>query len=231
MITIYSSFASDKILNEKGRLVSIKEKGGPAFYIGRVFKKSGLPYILKAGKPIEVEIKLLKNQEVGKVKQKIKARGIILKNNDPVLISTIGKEWVLGNNVPENTKVFLDIQGYVRDLKHFGQKTFFNSPFLENVFCLKGTAEEINYLPKEVIKNQKSRCLIITKGSSGLVIYDRRKRFLLRPKQKIQCKNTLGAGDTLFAYFVNQFLKTNDVFKSAQCAVKKTFEFLSTKAN
>ena len=155
----------------------------------------------------------------------------MLKNNNPVLISTIGKEWLLGGKFNRKAKIFLDIQGYVRDLKHFGKKTFFKSPFLEDISCLKGTVEEINHLPKEIIKKQRSKCLIITKGNEGLILYYKGNKSLLRPNKKIQRKDTLGAGDTFFAYFVDQFLKINNAFKSAQYAINKTSEFLSSKVN
>lgn len=79
MITIYSSFAKDKIFDEKGRLVFLDERGGPAFYIEKIFKKSGLPYVLITGKPIEVEIRLIKNKEVGRVKKKIKTKKYLRK--------------------------------------------------------------------------------------------------------------------------------------------------------
>lgn len=44
-------------------------------------------------------------------------------------------------------------------------------------------------------------------------------------------QNTIGAGDTLFANFVVQFLKTDNAPGSIKYAVDKTSEFLYSKDN
>lgn len=111
MIIIYSSFSKDKILNSKEEVLSVK-KGGPAFFIENVFKKNQFSYILKADKVVNIEIKLEKNKETGKVEEGIKTQEISFKNlSGPVLISTIGEEWIFKEIPKEKVKIFLDIQG------------------------------------------------------------------------------------------------------------------------
>lgn len=230
MLRIYSSFSRDKIINNKGD-VQIK-KGGPAFYINNVFKKNKFPYLLKIGKIINVEIKLENNEEIGKVKEKIKSQKILFKNTDNViLVSTIGKEWILNSIDDKKIKVFLDIQGYVRDLDFFGKKKFFNKRFLSHIFCLKGTEEELKHIPKNIIKKQKNKCLLITKGQEGSVVFSKKKKFIFKPSKKIISRDTIGAGDTFFANFVLNFIKTGDEIEATgKIATEETVEFLMQHA-
>lgn len=228
MISIYSSFSKDKILDSEGEVLS-NTNGGPAFYIEKVFKNNKFPYILKTGKIINVEIKLEKNKEIGRVGENIKSFKIPLKNYaGPILISTIGKEWILGDNPNKQARIFLDIQGYVRDLNFLGGKAFFNAPFLKNIFCLKGTEEELKFLPKKIIKNQKNKCLIITRGAKGSVIYYKNKKFIFKPFEKIRIISTIGVGDTFFASFVLNFIKSSgNIVESGRAATKDATGFLS----
>ena len=227
MISVYSSFSKDKIMDEGGKIMSVR-KGGPAYFIERIFKKYRFSYLLKTEKAIEVEIKLSPKGEMGRVKNKLKTKRIRVRNTrKPVLISTTGKEWMLKNNIPEDAKVFLDIQGYVRDLRRFGKKTSFNAPFLSEIFCIKGTKKEISYLPKNIIEKQKDKCLIITKGSEGAFVYYEGKKFLFKPKTKVIQKMAIGAGDVFFASFVLNFIKSNgNIIKSGRAASKEVVEFL-----
>lgn len=228
MIFIYSSFSKDKILNSEGSVLS-NIKGGPAFYIEKVFKDNKFPYTLKTRKVINVEIKLEKNKEIGRVKEKIKSHKVSLANCvEPILISTIGKEWIFNNQPKKQAEIFLDIQGYVRNLNFLGGKAFFNAPFLKNIFCLKGTEEELKFLPKKIIKDQKNKCLIVTRGNDGSVIYYKNKKFVFKPLKKIRTASTIGVGDTFFASFVLNFIESNgNIIKSGQTATNDAANFLS----
>lgn len=227
MLKIYSTFSKDIILDENRNRIVIR-KGGPAFFIEKVFRKHKVRYEMNSGNVLKVEIVLTKEGEKGKVKGEIKESKEIqnINNNDFVLISTICGEWVLGDNILSGAKIFLDIQGYIRTKKKVDD--FLNNDFWDKVFCIKGTEEEINKLPEKIIKNQKKKCLVITKGKNGSVIYFKNKKYAFCPK-RINSKDTIGAGDIFFANFFLKFMETNDIIKSGTFATKETENFLITK--
>ena len=68
MITVYSSFSTDKILNENGKIISI-QKGGPALYLTNVFKKEDVRFKIISGPSVKVEILLTKRGEIGRVRK------------------------------------------------------------------------------------------------------------------------------------------------------------------
>jgi len=226
MIKIYSTFSEDIILNDKPSHV-LAEKGGPAFFIEKIFKKYKIKYKLHTGGVIKVEIKVTNKGECGKIISKVKKSKKIqnIKNNDIIIISTISREWVLNNKtIPPQAKVFLDIQGYVRTNEKSNK--FFENSFWHKIYCIKGTEKEINKLPKNIIVNQKKKCLIITKGDKGSVIYFKNKKYIFQ-SNKIKAKNTIGAGDTFFAAIIVQFVKTNNIVKSTKFATKEVKKFLN----
>lgn len=225
MIKIYSTFSEDIILDKDCTLI---KKGGPAFFIEQIFKKYKIKHKLHIGDVIKVQINITNKGEYGKIISSIKENKKIqsIKNNDIIVISTIGREWILDDKIiPNQAKIFLDIQGYVRIKEKFNK--FFKNNFWNKIYCVKGTEREINKLPKNIIKNQKKKCLIITKGDKGSVIYFNNKRYLFH-SDRIKVKNTIGAGDTFFAAFVAHFAKTNDVVKSAKFAMKEVKKFLNS---
>ena len=69
--------------------------------------------------------------------------------------------------------------------------------------------------------------MVITKGSLGCEIFINGKRYKIKPRKHLNVLNTIGAGDTFFAYLVSRYLKTKDFLKSVEYAVDRTSEFLS----
>ena len=230
-ITVLSSFAEDVLLNERGRILR-EQKGGPAFYIEAVFNQESIGYEIPFLCSIEVEILLTKKGEFGRVKSKpdpIKLDWQSLKA-PVVTISTILNEFNLIGIETYKGKVFLDIQGYVRDGSDFGKKKFLSMD-VSNLFCVKGTKEEISYLPKDFVYKQKDRMLLVTNGSKGSVLYFKGYKFTAKPAKEIKSTDTIGAGDTFFAYFVVKFLQSNDQEESLKYATSKTTSFLSSKTH
>jgi len=231
-VTILSTFAKDKIIDRKRKIVTIK-KGGPAFYLSNVFKKEKILFNFITSSIAEIEILITKNGEIGKVKEKPKIQKIDFSKikTDYLVISTILNDFNLSGVSFFKGKIFLDIQGYVRDSRRLGGKKFFSPPeeIISSVFCLKGTKEELKYIPKIWLNQQKQKILIITKGKLGCEVFIFGKKFQLRPKKKIIAPNTVGAGDVFFAYTISKFLKTNEILKSIEYALKRTSEFLLSK--
>ena len=226
MLKIYSTFSKDIILDKNNKYLSTV-KGGPAFYIENFLKKQRIKYKLYTNNTIDVEIKITDKGEVGKTKSRIKESKIKnLKNNDLIIISTIGKEWILEKRHVVKAKIFIDIQGYARTAKN--QIELLEYLPENTVFCIKGTESEIKKLPKKILKNQKKKCLIITKGEGGSVIYFNNKKYILKTK-KIKPPNTIGAGDIFFIAFIIKLIETNNVIKSGDSATKEAEKFLLIK--
>lgn len=221
MIKIYSTFSKD-IVSDENNNISIK-KYGPAFFMENIFKKYNVDYELNPGATLEILIDVKDGVETGEIKSKnIKSQEITnISSDDIVVVSTIGREWVLGNNVSPEARIFLDIQGYART-NNLAEAS------LANLFCLKGTKEEINKVPKDIVEKQKDRCLIITNGKNSSLVYYKNTKYKIKAN-RIDAKNTIGAGDTFFATFIVEFLKTNDAEGSALFAAKEVEKFLLEK--
>jgi hypothetical protein len=150
-----------------------------------------------------------------------------IRKDDAVVISTVNKEWILGDNFPNGIKIFLDIQGYVRNARK--NQGIYKLDFWNNIFCIKGNEKEIKKLSTRIILNQKKKLLIITKGESGATIYFRRKRYDFKP-HKVKATDYIGCGDTFFAEFIAEFVKSKgDVAKSGKLATREVEKFLSKK--
>ena len=128
--------------------------------------------------------------------------------------------------------MFVDIQGYVRNGNDFGKKQVWNEvrEIAPNIFCLKGTKEEVNYVPQDVLEYQKNRLLIVTDGSNGLEIFYKGGGFSVPAEKISKPKDTIGAGDTFFGFFVSSMYKGYDPEEAAREASKKTANFLQSKS-
>jgi len=232
-ITILSTFAQDKIINKDAGTERIV-RGGPAFYISKVFEEEKLPFNLITASDAEVEILVEKGDEIGKLTKKPIVKKVdFIKIKVPfLLISTLLDDFDLSGAPSFKGKVFLDIQGYVRDGERFGGKKLFNPTVKvqSSIFCLKGTEEELNYIPRNWLASQKKKILVVTRGKGGgtAFIYGEKSDFDV--KQKILSGDTIGAGDTHFAYVASRFIKKNDFLESIEYANSKTSDFLLSKS-
>ena len=231
-ITILSTFTEDKIIDESNKSTET-QKGGPAFYIANVFKKEKVIFNVIKTPTIKIEIKLEKDGEVGRVRVRPRVKKIDFSKikSKFLVISTILKEFNLSGISKYKGKVFLDIQGYVRDGQNLGGKKLFcqNNEVTDSIFCLKGTKEEIGYLQKDFIKTQKKKILIMTKGDKGCEVFILGEKYTIKPRKALKTKNTIGAGDTFLGHFIVYLYKYGDPIKGLRFATEKTSKFLEKK--
>jgi|SRR3989344_232412 len=230
-ITVLSTFAEDKII-DNNKIIKT-QKGGPAFYILNVFQKTNLSIEIIKGPILKIEMILKKEGEAGKVKTGIKVKKINFSKikSQFIIISTILNEFDLSGISTFSGKIFLDIQGYVRKGEDLGgkKKWIFSKEIFSSIFCLKGTQEEIRYLQKDFLKEQKKKILIVTNGKIGCTIFAFEKKYEIKNIRKVNAPDTIGAGDTFFAHFIYKFIKTSNVVSSGRYAVAKTSNFLEYK--
>jgi len=230
-ISLYSIFADDFYYDENRKLLK-KEKGGPAFFIVEVFKKEKINFSINAltGR---VGILMSSKGEFGKITGKPKKTQIdFLKiKEEYVVVSSLLNDFNFKNISKFRGKIFLDVQGYVRSDLDFGCKKELEvgSDIMKYIFCLKGTEEELRYVPKKIIENQKEKILLITKGADGCELYAFGKHYDFKINTIIKTSDTVGAGDTFFAYFISNFVRNNDVMVGVKYSIKKTSDFLKTK--
>ncbi|MBT4849542.1 hypothetical protein HON36_01680 [Candidatus Parcubacteria bacterium] len=226
MIKIYSTFSED-ITYKNNNLVK-KSLRGPAFYIKNVLEKNNIDYKLFKGQNYQVKIKILDNDEIGEIVSKNIPQQKIqdLDKGDNILISTIADEWLLSNDIPKSTKIFLDAQGYLRIFSK--NDDFYKQNFWNNIYCLKGTEDEINNLPENIIEQQKQKLLIISKNKDGCSVFHQSKQydFSIKP---VKVEDTIGAGDTFLTNFFIKYLETTNIKKSTKFAITETSKFLSAK--
>lgn len=232
-VTILSTFATDKLIDQKGHILS-RTFGGPAFYLSKALTADKLPYQLRTGQKMSVEILVKKNGEFGRIPLKYGSKKVQFADiKTPILIiSTILDEFDLTNLPLFRGKVFLDIQGYVRNGEKFGEKKLWEADqrILDTIFCLKGTKEELKYIPIKYLEKQKKKNLIITNGEKGCTIFTSGKRYIIKPSKVIKTSYAIGAGDTFLAYVISKFVKDkNSLVDAVRYGTKKTGEFLQTK--
>lgn len=228
-ITILSTFASDKIIDEQGHLSGMQE-GGPGFYFKKAFVKEKINFRLLTGQKLKVEILITRKGELGKIKERPLIKKVVFKKiKTPfLLISSVLDEFNLEQLHAFKGLVFLDIQGYVRSKGSFGQKKNWrpNEMIFSNIFCLKATREELKYIPSKYIKEQKQKILLVTKGRFGCDVFYFGKKFAIKPEKIIKINNAVGAGDTFFAYFISKYIKTYNVIASVKYATARVSIFL-----
>jgi hypothetical protein len=229
-ITLLSTYAKDVLLNESGELLS-ELKGGPLFFMDQVLKSTNISYNKVFGDEMVVEVLIKDGIEKSKINP-VKQKDIpIEKLNEWTILSTILREWNIDSLKRYKGKLFIDIQGYVRDGSKYGGKQIWTELEDEQIkaACLKGTAEEMQYLPKNILENQKQRLMIITNGADDIVFFYRGNKLSIKPKPIISPKDTIGAGDTFFTHAVCNLYKKLPVREAIQLAADATSEFLSRK--
>lgn len=226
-ITVLSTYTDDRLIDKTGRLIG-EVVGGPAFFIESALKAKAVPYSLVHGPRLQTEIMVGPDGEWGKVPKLPDKQPVASKSfTDWTIVSTLLDEWDL-TDLPPRPYLFIDIQGFVRNGSDFGKKKIWDVPvqIQKGVFCLKGTAEEVSYLPAKTTDDQKNRLLIITKGGEGADIYYRGQHYEVRSSKLTNLSNTVGAGDTFLGCFVAEMYLGTPVFKAAEEAARYATEFL-----
>lgn len=229
-ITLLSSYAHDIVINSITKARTIKP-GGPALFVEEVFKKEDILYNPIVKKDIQVEVTVYKNGEKSRILPISSTEAPVEMFADTVLISTLLREWDLSKLSGYKGKAFLDVQGYVRDGSNLGGKKHWDSinDIIDSVYALKGTKEEIHYLSKTVVAKQKNKIMIVTNGSNPVDLYVKNTKYTLPVVKVVNLQNTIGAGDTFYAYFVVDVVKGVDPIEATKHAIKKTNNFLQRK--
>ena len=230
-ISVFSTKAIDTLLNRNGEVIS-RQPGGPIFFIENVFKKTGIPFKSYNRKPVNVEILITDKGEFGRIPNPPRSLAIpFSKKENWIIVSTLLSEWNFSKIKNFQGKIFVDIQGFVRDGRDFGKKRVWEESknFANKIFCLKGTKQEVSFLPTEVQESQKSRMLVVTDGKNGVDLFFQGTKTYIPVEKVVKTKDTIGAGDTFFAYFVVAMFQGKSPVEAAKTAIQKTSEFLERK--
>lgn len=229
-ITLLATHSTDRLINKDGGLIK-EQAGGPALFISSVLKNEGVEFDSLSPEPVMVEILTTENSELGRIPNppkllKVDFSGI---KSPTIIISTLLNEIDLENISSFKGQVFLDIQGYVRDGRNFGKKKYWRptEEIIDTVSCLKATTEEIKYVNSEFLEKLKNKILLVTHGPDGSTLYCQGKKYTTCPKKIVLTDNAVGAGDTLFAYFISQLIQGKSPFDSLEYATTRTSVFLS----
>ncbi len=228
-ISVISTYASDRLIDGRTGKITKEQKGGPVLYIVQALESLGLEPKVYTGEEMLVEILVKDDDEFGKIHEPETKSQLPQLETASAIVSTLLDEWDLTNARDYMGKLFVDIQGYVRDGSAFGKKKawFEIKDLAPAIFCLKGNEVEIETLPPEVIADQKeNRMLIVTKDSSGVEVYYKGQSYIASPQEILHPPHTIGAGDTLFANFVAKFMETEDIKQSTDFALAQTSKFL-----
>jgi hypothetical protein len=228
-IAVISSYSTDRLIEAKTGVVLKEQSGGPALFITKALTKMNVDATVYAGEPLLVEMAIHEDEEYGIIRQQSTPQSFPLPNTDVTIFSTILREWTLDNIHNYKGKIFLDIQGYVRDGSDFGKKQIWKDAgqYADAIFCLKGNEVEMQYIPVDVLHKQKQQRMVITTlDREGVQIDYKGKSTKVTPKEVIKPPNTIGAGDTFFANFVGKFVQTGDLEYSANHALLQTSEYL-----
>lgn len=228
-LSVVSTYALDRLIQESTMEVIKEQKGGPILYILGALHSLGIDTVVFSGEEMLVEILVRDDDEFGRIPPPPEKKPLPEIKTPNAIVSTLLDEWDLSQASDYHGKLFVDIQGYVRDGSAFGRKKSWDgietiAPF---IFCLKGNDVEIGMLPSNVVEDQmKNRMIITTKDSKGVDIIYKGEKFSFTPTEELHPPHTIGAGDTWFANFVAKFIETSDVSISAEFAMAQTSAFL-----
>lgn len=231
-ISVFSTLAHDILKNQSGKILS-EQEGGPLLFIEQALNTLNVPFTSLFGDKINVEILMTAKGEFGTIPiaPKIK-KAKRQKLSNWAIVSTLLNEWDISDLTSENNlKLFVDLQGFVRDGKNLGKKHSWKEllSVYQSIDCIKGTEEEISYLPRKIIDSQKNKMLLITKGSNDVDLYYKNQHLVVPVKSIDKPKDTIGAGDTFFGYFVGYLFLENSIVEAASKAVQATSFFLKNK--
>lgn len=230
-ITALSTYVQDVLSKEDG--TGETRLAGPAYFIEQAFRMGACPHTLIVGKEMRVEIEIRGGKERGRVSGASFSQPLPPVSTPNLLVSTLWREWETSQLANYSGRVFLDVQGFVRNsAAGFGAKQEWREAreLASRLFCLKATTLELTYLPPEVVVEQKNkRCLIVTSGGKGSEVFYQGNYYKFPVELLTSLSDTLGAGDTYFANFIMEFLKSGNPEQAGAVATARVTKFLSNK--
>lgn len=229
---IISSCSVDRLINGYTGAIIKDQPGGPGLHLAAAFKTLDIIPKMYSQDDILVKIRVFEDDEFGSTEFSKPPKGFPTLTEDAAIFSTILREWSLKEIHDYKGKLFMDIQGYVRDGTDYGKKVMWDNArnYIDTIFCLKGNEVEMQYIPHDVLLDQRrNRMLITTHGKKGVTIAYRGKEIYIAPFTIAAPKNTIGAGDTFLASFVAKYMQTEDISTSGAFAVERTTAFLKAK--
>lgn len=213
-----------------GSIIDTSE-GGPVLFIEKALEDAGVPFSVHEGERMTVDIEVHDDGEYGRIPDPLTYRKLgEVSVSRYCLVSTLLDEWEI-DTVPSD-RLMVDIQGYVRDGSAFGRKQAWplSEAMTKQIFCLKGTEEEIGYIPEDLLEDQKaSRMLVVTHGEQGAVVHFEGREYTIPAQQVDELPDTVGAGDTFFAYYAAALSGGDAPEEAGNYAARKTADFLSRK--
>ncbi|HUC89319.1 MAG TPA: PfkB family carbohydrate kinase [Patescibacteria group bacterium] len=230
-ISLISTMTEDVLLDESGRIMQTSQ-AGPAFFLKNAFSSESVPFESFEHSKFKVEILVTPEGEFGRTPTL--AKPSVIKQGqlkEWTVISSVAEEWQLPDGISLPKYLFVDLQGFVRNGSNFGGKKAWSvSNFIaEQLFCIKGTAEEVRYLPCEVFERQKQKLLIITYGKDGVDVFYKGQLCHFRGKTVTGIRDTVGAGDTFLGHFVAKMYKGASPIEAGENAVQDVVTFLEGK--
>ncbi len=231
MLRVFASFAEDILLDERRNELK-RQIGGPAYFIQNALERLGAEFELTASTPAQVEL-IMTN--AGETNTKLVAKAAAFTPRyanmacEGALISTTINEIELNGLEYFKGLVFIDAQGYVRNPEDSSRRMLWQEGKNLNVFCLKATESEVKFLPGNLVRKQKKKLLIISKGGEGLDLYWKGKLYYLSLPNPVIGRDTIGAGDTLLANFAVRYLHSGDAVMAANLAMDSVRKFLLEK--
>lgn len=226
-IVAIASFAVDRITDMKGVLHT--RHGGPAYWIRRTLKELYTPYKIISGLlPALVDIRLQKRGEHGNFRRVDPIHLRTLCTAEAFIVSTIENEFPIEKLRLLRGIIAVDFQGYARSVRASGKPFCVPSFIASRIAIAKVTVHELSCLEQKFIVSQKKRILIITHGVSGFEVYRRGKHYNFIG-DRVALSDTIGAGDTFLTAFVVEWLRTENVSKSAMKAQTVVEHFLEKK--
>lgn len=200
-------------------------RGGPGLWIEAELQRLGAQVTaVRPEKPAAVDIDV---DDTGEHGRNVAYEPIILSSRvqvDAAIVSTVADEFDLVQLNLLPSVVALDVQGYVRAARMVGEPVVI--PDTPQLAIVKATVEELAYLDSAWVEQQKSRILLVTRGSDGCDVYDGGACFH-QPAIKVDVSSTVGAGDVFLASFLVEWLGSSSAVSAAAFAARRASEFLT----
>lgn len=234
-LSLVSTYVDDIFISHDNKILKI-DRAGPMYYLDRSIDRS-IPknlifdqkitinlFVTEDGKPDETRHR-------GVVYQPIESKIIdISKLKNWMIVSTVFDEWDISALKQYHGKICIDIQGCVRKYPYMGIKQRPDKflDILSFAYCLKGTKNEISYIPPEIINNvQMKGIVLITDEDNIITILHKNNVAKVNPPTLKNIYISKGSGDVFFGSFISCLYNGIEPVESAKTSAYNTFLFLN----